>query len=67
MGPGVFDSIREWQIVKLHKLWPRRGGLDNQSAWFVDAVSFLDGELAAKQERERKSAEARVANGRART
>lgn len=46
--------IRTWSMIRSHKIWPVSGGLDDQANWFVEAVQFLDQELAQYQERERK-------------
>lgn len=46
------EVINAWATLRQHKSWPVFGGVDDQSAWFVDAVRFLDQEAAAHKERE---------------
>lgn len=52
--PMVREVIRAWAMVEKHGIWPVAGGLDDQAAVFVDAVSFLDGEAARYREEDRK-------------
>jgi hypothetical protein len=48
------EVIREWSTLKEHKTWPVLGGTDDQAAWFMDAVRFLDQEASAFKERQRE-------------
>lgn len=52
MQGDVMQVIKVWALLREHKTWPATGGLDDQAAWFVDAVSFLDQEAAAYRRRE---------------
>lgn len=49
-----FEVLRMWTLLRNHKTWPAAGGIDDQAAWFVDAVTFLDSEGAAFKVREQK-------------
>lgn len=53
------EVISTWALVFKHRTWPAAGGLDDQAAWFVDAVTFLDKERAAYNEREIKRSQNR--------
>ena len=46
--------MQAYSLLRAHKAWPVAGGIDSQAAWFVEAVSFLDRERSAWQEREMK-------------
>ena len=44
--------FRSWRRLKAHGTWPAPGGQDDQAAAFLEAVDYLDGELAAYEQRQ---------------
>lgn len=54
MSGEEMEIISTWGLLREHKTWPVAGGLDDQAAWFVEAVRFLDQEAAAFRAREMK-------------